>query len=86
MHCFDLTKHGHSHTPRPVAGIKWVMAVFDVPEAICVSRTMLCSASRQLTRIQAGGYYLGVLAYYWLLATPTVGFLFGCYLYLSVNL
>ncbi len=32
------------------------------------------------------GYYAGVLAYYWLLATPTVGFLFGMYLYVCVNL
>jgi hypothetical protein len=35
--------------------------------------------------VQAGAYYLGMLAYYWVLATPSVGFLFGCYLYLSVN-
>lgn len=26
---------------------------------------------------QAGGYYLGMLAYFWVLATPAVGFLFG---------
>jgi hypothetical protein len=35
--------------------------------------------------LQAGGYYLGMLAYYWVLATPVMGFLFGCYLYISVN-
>ena len=35
--------------------------------------------------VQAAAYYLGMLAYYWVLATPSVGFLFGCYLYLSVN-
>lgn len=34
---------------------------------------------------QAAAYYLGMLAYYWVLATPSVGFLFGAYLYLSVN-
>ena len=27
--------------------------------------------------MQAGGYYLGMLAYFWVLATPAVGFLFG---------
>lgn len=28
---------------------------------------------------------MGMLAYYWVLATPAVGFLFGCYLYIAVN-
>ena len=35
--------------------------------------------------MQAAAYYLGMLAYYWVLATPAVGFLFGCYLYIAVN-
>ena len=64
------------------------MAVFDVPEAIAVPRTALCAAGGALwplSRLQAAGYYAGALAYYWLLATPTVAFLFGCYLYVSVN-
>ena len=26
-----------------------------------------------------------MLAYFWVLATPPVGFLFGCYLYIAVN-
>ena len=26
-----------------------------------------------------------MLAYYWVLATPAVGFLFGCYLYVAVT-
>ena len=34
---------------------------------------------------QAVGYYTGMLAYYWLLATPAMGFVFGLYLYLSVS-
>ena len=34
---------------------------------------------------QAGACFLGSLAYYWVLATPAVGFLFGCYLYIAVN-
>lgn len=37
------------------------------------------------TALQAGAYYMGMLAYYWVLATPAVGFLFGCYLYIAVN-
>lgn len=111
------------------------MAVFDVPEAIAVSRTAMCAGGglAALTRLQAAGYYLGTLAYYWcdpimalqnamqmgweararrllrwgcgrgatipprcrptsaptpphrVLATPAVGFLFGAYLYISVN-
>lgn len=36
--------------------------------------------------LQAMGYYAGMLAYYWVLATPAVGLLFGCYLYVAVNL
>ena len=47
------------------------------------------SASARCTatvRLQAIGYYCGMLAYYWVLATPAVGFLFGCYLYVAVNI
>lgn len=60
------------------------MALFDVPEAIAVGRAAMC-AGGAVSRLQAAGYYLGVLAYFWLLATPAVGFLFGAYLYISVN-
>ena len=35
--------------------------------------------------MQAAAFYLGMLAYYWVLATPSVGFLFGAYLYVGVN-
>ena len=35
--------------------------------------------------LQAAGYYGGMLAYYWVLATPAVGFLFGAYLYVCIN-
>ncbi len=43
------------------------MAVFDVPESIAVSRTAMCTGGglAAVTRLQAAGYYLGVLAYYW---------------------
>jgi len=38
-----------------------------------------------VTWAQALGYYAGMLCYYWVLATPAVGWLFGCYLYVCVN-
>ena len=68
--------------------IKWLFALFDVPEAIAVSRTAACATGGSfaaLTRLQTLGYYFGVLLYFWVLATPTVGFLFGIYLYISGN-
>jgi hypothetical protein len=34
--------------------------------------------------VQALAYYGGMLAYFWLLATPVVGLVFGVYLYVSV--
>jgi hypothetical protein len=34
---------------------------------------------------QALAYYLGMLAYYWLLATPAVGAVFGLYLYICIT-
>jgi hypothetical protein len=68
--------------------IKWAFAIFDIPEAIAVSRTAMCTAGgtiAALTRIQTLGYYGGVLLYFWVLATPTVGLIFGLYLYVSGN-
>jgi len=68
--------------------LKWLFAVFDVPEAIAVSRTAVCTAGgsfASLTRLQSLGLYGGVLMYFWVLATPTVGFLFGLYLYIAGN-
>lgn len=43
------------------------------------------SIEQLCTAPQAASYYMGMLAYYWVLATPPVGFLFGCYLYIAVN-
>lgn len=67
--------------------IKWLMALYDVPEAIAVSRTAMCAGggAAALTRLQALGYYGGVLLYFWVLATPVVGLIFGLYLYISGN-
>jgi len=68
--------------------IKWAMAVYDVPEAIAVARTAVCSAGGSISslgRLEAIGYFSGSLVYFWVLATPTVGLLFGLYLYVSAN-
>lgn len=70
--------------------IKAAMAVYDIPEAIAVVRNAVCAAPSaaagfaSLTRLQVWAYYGGMLAYYWLLATPAMGFIFGLYLYISV--
>ncbi len=39
--------------------------------------------ARHGTRLQVSAYHLGMMAYFWLLATPAVGAVFGLYLYLS---
>lgn len=65
--------------------IQWAMALYDIPESIAVARGYICEEHASLTRLQALGYYLGMLAYYWLLATPTVALLFGAYLYACIN-
>jgi hypothetical protein len=70
--------------------IKAAMTLYDIPEAIAVVRNAVCAAPTtaagfaSLTRLQAWAYYGGMLAYYWLLATPAMGFVFGLYLYISV--
>ncbi|EFJ44074.1 hypothetical protein VOLCADRAFT_65342, partial [Volvox carteri f. nagariensis] len=67
--------------------LQLAMGVYDVPELIAVARTTMCEAGGSLesiSRLQALSYYAGMLAYYWLLATPAVGFVFGLYLYISV--
>mmetsp|Transcript_9811 Transcript_9811/g.28079 ORF Transcript_9811/g.28079 Transcript_9811/m.28079 type:complete len:490 (-) Transcript_9811:369-1838(-) len=68
------------------SSIKWLMSLFDLPEAIALGRMAMCSEGgwASLSRPQSLGYYLGVLAYYWVLATPAIGFIFGCYLYVCV--
>lgn len=67
--------------------IKIAMAIFDIPELIAVTRISVCAAGGSwaaISRLQVIGYYSGMLAYYWLLATPVVGAVFGLYLYTSV--
>lgn len=66
--------------------LKYFMTMFDVPEAIAVARIQICEAQGtliNLTRLHTLGYYGGMLAYYWLLATPAMGLVFGLYLYIS---
>lgn len=68
--------------------IKWAMAAYDVPEAIAVARSAVCSAGgsiASLSRLETIGYFVGSLMYFWVLATPTVGLLFGVYLYVAAN-
>lgn len=70
--------------------IKAAMAVYDIPEAIAVARNTVCRAGSvaagfaELSRVQLLAYYAGMLAYYWLLAIPAMGFVFGLYLYVCV--
>ncbi|GFR41995.1 hypothetical protein Agub_g2809, partial [Astrephomene gubernaculifera] len=69
------------------SALQAAMGLYDVPELIAVSRTAMCAAGgslEPLSRLQAVSYYGGMLAYYWLLATPAMGFVFGLYLYVSV--
>jgi uncharacterized membrane protein YgcG len=66
------------------------MVVYDIPEAVAVARNAICAAPSVaagfagLSRLQLTAYYAGMLAYYWLLAIPAMGFVFGLYLYVCV--
>lgn len=57
---------------------------FNTKSRWCVNETPVVLSPND-PALQAGAYYMGMLAYYWVLATPAVGFLFGCYLYIAVN-
>ncbi|KAB1220379.1 hypothetical protein CJ030_MR3G009839 [Morella rubra] len=68
------------------ASIKYLMAVFDVPELMAVTRAKICkdgmgTISRGATIV----YYASVFLYFWVLSTPAVSFVFGSYLYICVN-
>ncbi|WIA33540.1 hypothetical protein OEZ86_006664 [Tetradesmus obliquus] len=70
--------------------IQAAMVVYDIPEAVAVARNAVCAAPTVaagfagLSRLQLAAYYAGMLAYYWLLAIPAMGFVFGLYLYVCV--
>ncbi|KAF5444984.1 hypothetical protein F2P56_034075 [Juglans regia] len=68
------------------ACIKYVMSAFDVPELIAVTRRNICeNGMESLSRAAAIVYYVSVFLYFWVLSTPAVSFVFGCYLYICVN-
>lgn len=43
----------------------------------------MCGEGSKLGRFQMIFYYLGMGSFFWMLATPVVGLVFGSYLYLS---
>lgn len=64
------------------------MAIFDVPEAIATYRAEICNDPANygnLSRHDIVLYYAGTLLYYFVLASPIVSFVFGSYLYISIN-
>jgi len=65
--------------------VKYTMAIFDIPEAVAVARNRMCEQKlwTSMTRLETAGYYFGMLAYYWVLAAPVMGIVFGMYLYIS---
>ncbi|XP_042965403.1 uncharacterized protein LOC122299302 isoform X2 [Carya illinoinensis] len=68
------------------ACIKYVMSAFDVPELIAVTRENICkNGMESLSRGATIVYYVSVFLYFWVLSTPAVSLVFGCYLYICVN-
>ncbi|KAI9914831.1 hypothetical protein PsorP6_007924 [Peronosclerospora sorghi] len=62
------------------------MTIFDVPEVVALHRNKICATGfESLGRMELWTYYLSVFPYFWVLATPVVSFVFGTYLYLSLN-
>jgi len=65
------------------AVIKWLMMMFDAPELYAVSRTVICRTAGitvVLSRLASAASFLAFFVYYWLLSTPIVAFILGCYL------
>ncbi|KAG7941523.1 hypothetical protein I3843_16G049200 [Carya illinoinensis] len=68
------------------ACIKYVISAFDVPELIAVTRENICkNGMESLSRGATIVYYVSVFFYFWVLSTPAVSLVFGCYLYICVN-
>ncbi|GLD93761.1 hypothetical protein PINS_up002366 [Pythium insidiosum] len=68
--------------------MKLCMTIFDVPEMVAIHRIKICaspSGLADLSRMELWQYYVSLLPYYFVLATPVVGIIFGVYLYVSVN-
>ncbi|CAI5732946.1 unnamed protein product [Peronospora farinosa] len=63
------------------------MTIFDVPEVVALHRNKICTSGfESLGRMELWAYYASVFPYFWVLATPVVSFVFGTYLYLSLNI
>uniref|UniRef100_A0AAV1T0I2 Calcineurin-like phosphoesterase domain-containing protein n=1 Tax=Peronospora matthiolae TaxID=2874970 RepID=A0AAV1T0I2_9STRA len=63
------------------------MTIYDVPEVVALKRIKICeSGFESLGRMELWTYYASVFPYFWVLATPVVSFVFGTYLYLSLNM
>ncbi|ETV93544.1 hypothetical protein, variant 8 [Aphanomyces invadans] len=66
--------------------VKYILTIFDVPQAVAVYRTDICQAGfDSLTRSEVLAYYCSVFLYFWVAATPLSGVIVGVYLYLAVN-
>ncbi|CAM6089158.1 unnamed protein product [Calypogeia fissa] len=68
------------------ACIKYLMAAFDIPEVMAVTRSNICKNGLDtLPRGFVIAYYVSVFLYYWVFSTPVVSLVFGSYLYMCVN-
>ncbi|XP_073394214.1 uncharacterized protein [Physcomitrium patens] len=68
------------------ACIKYLMAAFDVPEVMAVTRNNICEQG--MSRLPRGlvlVYYATVFLYYWIFSCPIVSLVFGSYLYICIN-
>jgi hypothetical protein len=54
---------------------------------VALHRNKICASGfESLGRMELWTYYASVFPYFWVLATPVVSFVFGTYLYLSLNM
>ncbi|ONM50971.1 Calcineurin-like metallo-phosphoesterase superfamily protein [Zea mays] len=68
------------------ACIKYLMAAFDVPEVMAVTRINICkNGMMSLSRSVLIMYYTSVFIYFWIFSTPVVSLIFGSYLYICIN-
>ncbi|KAL0917207.1 hypothetical protein M5K25_012255 [Dendrobium thyrsiflorum] len=68
------------------ACIKYLMSAFDIPEVMAVTRKTICKKGIQyLSRGASVIYYASTFLYFWVLSTPVVSLIFGCYLYICIN-
>ncbi|KAG9397865.1 hypothetical protein AC1031_016519 [Aphanomyces cochlioides] len=66
--------------------VKYILTMFDVPQAGAVYRMKICSEGfDSLSRSEVWIYYMSVFLYFWVAATPICGVIFGMYLCMAVN-